>query len=181
MNLTGGSQKHPNPASGDAGSTTRCFSCGALVPDRDGPTHRYMLASPGCWHVFGEVLAREYENRAYWPKHRLTVDCYAVQHPGEPNPQAIQSVAVHLISLCMVLERNVPPDSSTKLLNKVLGANVEYQWLKPPESLGELTVVDVHAASTAEAHLEAIQAWAESSWQAWSDHHETVRKWLPID
>ena len=65
-----------------------CFSCGAQVPDVEGPTHRYMLSSPGCWAVFGEVLAREYSNALYMKNHRLTVDAYAVQHPGKPSRQA---------------------------------------------------------------------------------------------
>ncbi len=37
-----------------------CFSCGALVPDIDGPVHRIVDSSAGCWAIFGEVLAREY-------------------------------------------------------------------------------------------------------------------------
>lgn len=41
-----------------------CFSCGGLFPDIDGPTHRYMTSSAGCWSVYGEVLAREYSNPA---------------------------------------------------------------------------------------------------------------------
>src|SRR5436190_1879442 len=37
-----------------------CIGCGVLTPDADGPTHPYLGASPGCWAVYGEVLAREY-------------------------------------------------------------------------------------------------------------------------
>ncbi|MCP5049599.1 MAG: hypothetical protein GY940_20685 [bacterium] len=54
-----------------------CFSCGAPVPEIEGPVHRYMDSSPGCWKIFGEVLAREYSNAAYARYHRLTVDAYA--------------------------------------------------------------------------------------------------------
>ena len=35
--------------------------------------------------------------------HRLSVDTYAVQHPGVPERRSIQSVAVHLMCLCLVL------------------------------------------------------------------------------
>jgi Family of unknown function (DUF5946) len=44
-----------------------CLGCGALVPDSDGPgpTHAYMLASPGCWALYGEVSSREYSDLAY--------------------------------------------------------------------------------------------------------------------
>lgn len=78
---------------------TKCFSCGALVKDIDGPVHRYMDSSPGCWATFGEVLAREYSAVNYGLNHRLTVDAYALQHPGKHSPQSIQSIAVHLVSL----------------------------------------------------------------------------------
>jgi hypothetical protein len=37
-----------------------CVGCGAVVPDADGPAHRYFGASPGCWRLYGEVLGREY-------------------------------------------------------------------------------------------------------------------------
>ena len=38
----------------------QCFACCALVPDIDGPTHKYMLSAPGCWKLYGEILAKEY-------------------------------------------------------------------------------------------------------------------------
>jgi hypothetical protein len=50
----------------------------------------------------------EYGPLDYPDVHRLTVDTYAVQHPGRPTPQTIQSVTVHLISLSCVLERGSP-------------------------------------------------------------------------
>lgn len=39
--------------------------------------------------------------------HRLSVDCHAAQHPGKPSPQAIQSVGVHLVALCLTLEHGM--------------------------------------------------------------------------
>ena len=65
-----------------------CVGCGARVPKMDGPTHRYMEASPGCWHVYGQVLARDYTDPFLRAVHRLTTDTYAVQHPGRPSPVA---------------------------------------------------------------------------------------------
>jgi Family of unknown function (DUF5946) len=66
-----------------------CIGCG--VPAIDGPTHRYMESSPGCWHAYGEVLAQEYSDEAFRAAHRLTSDTCAVQHPGRPSPQSIRS------------------------------------------------------------------------------------------
>jgi hypothetical protein len=42
--------------------------------------------------VYGEMLAREYGDPAYFRVHQLTVDTYAVQHPGPRERRAIQSV-----------------------------------------------------------------------------------------
>jgi hypothetical protein len=53
----------------------RCVGCGALVPDIDGPTHRYMAASPGCWALFGEVVAREFSDFRYARVHLLPTHC----------------------------------------------------------------------------------------------------------
>src|SRR5690349_15169292 len=66
-----------------------CVGCGAMVPDIDGPTHRYLGASPGCWQIYGEVLAGK---DGVMP-HRLLVDVYAAQHPGVEGKQSSQSVA----------------------------------------------------------------------------------------
>lgn len=53
---------------------SKCFSCGAMVEDIDGPVHRYMASSPGCWAAYGIVLAREYSDVMFARNHRLTVD-----------------------------------------------------------------------------------------------------------
>jgi hypothetical protein len=76
----------------------RCPGCGAWVPDLDGPTHEYMLSAPGCWALFNEVAVQQYEIASF-DLRRLAVDAYAVQHPGTADRRAVQSVAVHLISL----------------------------------------------------------------------------------
>jgi hypothetical protein len=81
------------------GPTSACPGCGLELPEHDGPTHAYIGASPACWALYGELR--------YPPSHRLTVDVYAVQHPGGDERRAIQSVALHLMALCLVLEREV--------------------------------------------------------------------------
>lgn len=157
--------------------TEPCFSCGADVPRTDGPTHRYMLSSPGCWAVYGEVLAREYADATYMKNHRLTVDAYAVQHPGKPVRAAIRSVCLHLCSLCAVLERDVAPHDATRLLQQ-LAERDDWDWLDPPDTLGGVTVLDVHAAHGAPEHLAAVERWARSCWEAWGEYHGPVRGWL---
>jgi hypothetical protein len=157
----------------------RCIGCGGLVPQIDGPTHRYVESSPGCWQLFGEVLSREYSDLEFAALHRLTVDSYAVQHPGHPSPQAIQSVCVHLISLCLVVERGADPRYATRVMAAAVRRKDRFVWLTPPPSPGGITVVDVAAVSTVAAHLQMVRAWAESAWSAWAGHHQMVRSWVP--
>lgn len=157
----------------------RCIGCGGLVPRMDGPTHRYLESSPGCWQVYGEVLAREYSDPAFGALHRLTVDSYAVQHPGRPSAQAIQSVCLHLISLCLVLERGLAVGYATRVMGAAAGAKERFFWLDPPTSLGAVTVSDVAAVATPPEHEERVRAWAEAAWSAWAAHHSTVRGWAP--
>lgn len=158
------------------GATIRCIGCDAVFPDIDGPTHRYMESSPGCWQAYGAVLAREYSDGALQAVHRLTVDAYAVQHPGRPSAQSIQSVAVHLMSLCLVVERRVEPAYATRVMGSAVRVKGRFVWLTPPHTRGRVTVLDV--ANTSGAHEDAVRAWAERAWGAWEEHHSVVRNWL---
>ena len=157
----------------------RCIGCSGLVPRMDGPTHRYMQSSPGCWYLYGQVLALEYGDLGFAALHRLTVDTYAVQHPGLPSSQTIQSVCVHLMSLCLVLERGLAATYATRIMGEATRAKGRFSWLPPPASLGEVTVADVAGAAAVDQHEERVRAWATSAWSAWAEHHATVRSWVP--
>lgn len=160
-----------------------CVGCGALVPDTDGPTHRYIGASPGCWQAYGELLARGYgggsDGPGYGPVHRLVVDTYAAQHPGVPGKQSSQSVAAHLFILCLVLERGVDPSFATRAIIHFVEKYKErgFEWVEPPPSLGDLTVLDVIGATSASDHNQRVMRWAKSVWEAWKPHHDKVHAW----
>ena len=145
--------------------TEPCAGCGAIVLRSDGPTHEYIGASPGCWAIFGEVSARGPATD------QLRVDAYAAQHPGVPSRRSIQSVAVHLISLCLQLEHGATPARAREGIVAALDIAYRFVWLDPPLFEGALTIVDVAAGAD-------VRAWAESVWRAWAPHHHTVRAWL---
>ena len=159
--------------------TSTCFSCGGVFPDIEGPTHRYMTSSPGCWSVYGEILAREYSDATYFEVHRLTVDTYAVQHPGSIDRQSIQSVGVHLIRLCLFLENGLTAENANAAMLEAGKHKHSFTWLEPPSSLGSITSADVAMAKSVTEHKTMIREWAQSSWKAWSAHHEIIRSWLP--
>ena len=137
--------------------------------------HRYMTASPGCWRTYTELGAGGMPRTARSP---LTVDAYAVTHPGVPGPQSTPSVWVHLVTLCAVIEKGWAVQHSVRLRRVGADAFDRWPWLNRPESMGEVTVVDVGRA--VEAGLEAraadlVEAWIDAAWGAWSAHHAAVR------
>lgn len=155
----------------------KCISCAAQVRKSNGPTHRYIGASPGCWAIFGEVLAKEYGDYRYPQVHRLTIDVYAAQHPGKPSKQSIQSVTVHLIGLHIMLDQNFDAQWTTKAIKKASQFSENYVWLEPPASSGELTILDVQGAANLKEHTDRVHIWAHSVWRAWESHHEQIRLW----
>ncbi len=158
--------------------TSKCFSCAGEYPDIDGPTHRYMTSTPGCWAIYGEVLAREYSDSGYYQVHRLTVDAYAVQHPGSTDRQSIHSVGVHLIRLCLFLEHGLTPEKANEAMLNAAKHKDEFVWLEPPASKGVITAADIIKANNVEEHKAAVWKWAEAAWNAWSQHHATIRSWM---
>ncbi len=155
----------------------RCIGCQAEFPETAGPHHEYMLSAPGCWAVYGEILAREYSDSRLMRLHRLTVDTYAVQHPGVNVPAARRSVAVHLSRLYLLLERGWPMEQASDAMVAISALKDQRPWLEPPSMAGTLTVLDVAAAPSNEAHEKLVTDWAQSVWNAWKAHHPIVRSW----
>ena len=156
-----------------------CPGCGASVPDVDGPVHAYMRSAPGCWQRYGEVLAREYGLGGFGSAHRLTVDTYAVQHPQNPDRRDRQSVALHLMSPCLVLGRaeDMLRARSAIAEHAERHGGSEFPWLEPPPSLGELTVLTSTPLGARRA-CRARQGLGRIGWNAWSEYHARVRGWL---
>jgi hypothetical protein len=107
----------------------------------------------------------------------MSVDAYAVQHPGVPEPRAIRSVAVHLMGLCLVIERGWSPEGATKRVGGLVD-RAQPHWLEPPVPNGRLTVEHPLAADSEEDHTVRVREWAADVWLAWSHHHAQVNAWL---
>ena len=105
-----------------------CVGCRALVADTDGLTHPYLGASPGCWAIDGQISAR-WASHAAWP---LAVDAYAVQHPGVPERRSSQSVWVHLVSLCLIVEHGGSPAMGISAKQRLLAHQRRWDWLERP-------------------------------------------------
>jgi hypothetical protein len=141
-----------------------------------------MLSAPGCWAVYGSILAwyAELPGRAAADADRSQqiVDAYAVQHATNPDRRNRQSVAVHLMSLCTAREHGI----SGARLRQLLGSwtHRDYPQLAPRPSAYPITIREViHAPD--ESRLAVIDEWAISSWASWSAHHATVRAWVAAE
>jgi hypothetical protein len=156
-----------------------CFGCGALVPDQRGPVHEYMLSAPGCWAMYGSILAwhagrpRRAAAGPVPPPH--LADAYAAQHPANPDRRNRQSVAVHLMSLCAGQERGISGDRLRQMIGR--WTHRDYPQLRPGPDAFPVTIRDV-ADAAENARLALVAEWAASTWTAWSAHHDTIRTWL---
>jgi hypothetical protein len=155
----------------------RCPGCGGFFEVIEGPTHRYMISSPACWDRYSQILAREYSEPALIPTHRLSVDTYAVQHPGDGSRQAIQSVGLHLARLMLQLDRPLPPAETNDVMLGLGKHKASLPALPPPNSYA-MTVLDIPLGCTAEDHVSAVRAWALTTWTAWSAHHLVIKHWV---
>ncbi|HKI85790.1 MAG TPA: DUF5946 family protein [Thermoanaerobaculia bacterium] len=154
-----------------------CHGCGAEVEDLPGKPHPYFGASAGCWEVYCKILAKEYGEYGYpEPAHQLTVDTYAVEHPGQPERRSIQSVNGHLASLCLALERGIEGREATRTMGRILAREKHLEWLEPPSFEGRMTVLDVVDAGSREEHCDRVGRWARDVWEAWSPHQARVRE-----
>ncbi len=173
-----------------------CPGCGVRFHVHAGPTHRYIGASAACWALYSALLAGQppleellsdsvVDSRTIGVSahaapagvEALLIDAYAAQHHGEPSPQAIQSVAVHLLVLHGVFRVGVAPTQALWLRRRALRQRGVFHWLTPPPpgtalSLRHLFpgggvaavysvaeyVASVHAAWEA-AHGEQLATW----------------------
>lgn len=153
-----------------------CLGCGALVPDTQGPVHKYVPSSPGCWKTFGEVQAAEAQRFGHPPAHRVVVDAYMAQHPGDGTDRRDrQSVFVHLVGLCAVLEHRLPDSYATKLLGQMIRQHRDFPILQRDEGPGPLTVLHMVGATDLADHEQRALGWATAVWGSWSAHHELIR------
>jgi hypothetical protein len=153
-----------------------CPGCGSRLAAVEGPVHAYMTSSPACWAAFNAVIAREFEDPSLMPVHRLTVDVWAIQHPGDGSRRAIQSVGLHLARLWVQIEGGLTGVAANAAMLGFAARKASLPEL-PPRERYALTVADVVDALEPEVHRAAVRRWAEATWADWSDHHDFIRRW----
>ena len=145
------------------------------MPDVDGPVHKYVPAAPGCWQIFGAVQADESQRFGYPPAHRLVVDAYMAQHPGDGHDRRDrQSVFGHLCGLYARLELGLPAACATEILRRVVTAHMDFPVLTRDGGPGGLTIVHVVNAPDLAAYETRALEWAQVVWQAWTSQHALI-------
>jgi hypothetical protein len=156
-----------------------CPDCGASLPRFDGPTHRYIGASPSCWALFSALVNGGDPPLAPAPLNGLITDAYAAQHPGKPSPQAIQSVAVHLLALYGVLVRGVAPGNAQWIRQRALrkgqtAKHDRFAWLAPPSFDGGLTIAGIVRAATPDERTVVAANFVQQVWELWTAQYEPI-------
>lgn len=138
-----------------------------------------MTSSPGCWRGYGELLSLDYATPERMAFHQLVVDAYAAQHPGSGAlPQQVQSVGLHLMTLCLFLEHGTDP---------ALGPELHRRMIRKPRfsrlsrsGPGASSWQRVAAADATEQARDAAYAWARDVWETYRAEQATVRNWLAV-
>jgi len=171
-----------------------CPGCGALYPPSDGPTHRYLGASAGCfalfsWYMVGnpetsgmlgesripEAAVAEPRARAEPSLDILIGDAYGVQHHGEESPQAIQSVAVHFLDLYgVVTGKTTTPGWAISRALRIKGV---FHKLAPPPQGSALTIRHLFPGGGVTVPITRSQ-YVRSVYDTWMAlHGATVVQW----
>lgn len=155
-----------------------CEPCGGKYPVSDGPVHAYVLATPGCWAAFGAVQADEMTRYGYPPAHQLVVDAYMASHPGNyDDRRSRQSVVVHLVSICGLLERSWDVQRSREAMRRHVRKGDEFPAHERGPA-GKLTVTHMTNTADVDEYAKRAHEWAEDVWQSWHTHHDYIRSLL---
>lgn len=158
-------------------SSTACPGCDGTFLDVDGPVHRYMTSSGGCWRGFGEVLADDYSSPERMKVHQLVVDAYAAQHPGDGSLlQQVQSVGLHLMTLCLFVEQGADPALGTALHRRMVRRPTFTRLER--SGPGALTWQHMPKGSGSKGVRDAAYGWGQAVWATYEDSQPTVRTWL---
>lgn len=106
----------------------------------------------------------------------MVVDAYMAQHPDDGNERRDrQSVFVHLVGLCAVLEHDLAHPYVTKLLGQVLRRRRgDFPILVRTEGPGPLTVLHMTAADDLEDYERRAREWAKA-WESWNAEHALIQ------
>ena len=163
----------------EARAPVACPSCGAVFDDIDGPTHPYLAATRSCWASFGVLQADEMRRFGYPPIHGLVVDAYAASHGGDGTDRRDrQSVCIHLMALCAVLERGECNSGRIALLQRLTAQKLEWPALHRLDGVPTLNHTHAGGATDLDDYTHRAREWAGAVWTSWSHEHARISNML---
>ena len=166
-----------------------------MYPPFDGPTHRYLGASAPCWAVLnysvvsGDPDYADLVSRSRIPDRVAAIpasanassldsvfgDAFGVQHHGEDSPQAIQSVAGHLLNIHGIISGQTTQHGWA--LARALRIKGVFHKLPPPPLGSALTIRHLFPGDGVVTPITRTQ-YVLSVYEAWmSLHRSTVEQW----
>ncbi len=125
--------------------------------------------------TFGELQADELQRFGYPSAHQIVVDAYMAQHPGDgTNRRDRQSVFVHLVGLCAVLEAGLDGARATEIRRRVVKQH-DFPVLQRGRGPGDITLLSLIGARDLPDYEQRGRAWAGAVWQSWTEHHPLIR------
>jgi hypothetical protein len=159
-----------------------CPGCKASLEPVDGPTHRYIGASPACWHIYTILGAGGYAIVGGDRYGSLLVDAYAAQHPGVDSPQARQSVAAHLVTLWAILRAGADIEKAIDIRVRAVSVGKRtggFEWLEPAPESYPLTVAGLISAEPIDA--ASIDLYVGGVLGSWMTNHEhAIKRWYDL-
>jgi hypothetical protein len=126
--------------------------------------------------MFGELQADELQRFGYPAAHRVVVDAYMAQHPGDGTDRRDrQSVFAHLVGLCAVLEAGLEGARATEVIRRVIKRD-DFPVLTRCRGPGDLTLLHLIGASDLPDYEQRARDWAGAVWQSWTEHHPSIRR-----
>jgi hypothetical protein len=110
--------------------------------------------------------------------HQLTVDSYALQHPGGEKAQTRSSAYVHLASLYSYFVLNQSMAELPSVRQRLARRKNAFTWLEPPAEMKAITVADVLTATSATQHRTLVTRWARYIFEQWKPHHALIASML---
>jgi hypothetical protein len=100
-----------------------------------------------------------------------------------PSPQAIQSVAVHLLTLHGVFAHGLEPGQALWLRRRALREGhgpraAHFTWLTPPSFANTLTIAAIVAEATPAARSALAATYVRQIWSVWlGEYEKTINAW----
>lgn len=161
------------------GAALTCPGCALRHPPLGLEPVAGLDATGECAREFGRVSAPFYADPALVPQRQYVVDAYACQHPSTVSRRAVQTTALCLMTLDLVLEVGVDVALGSRLHREMMRTRPAlFVPLRRPDLSAATTYRHVaEAGAIPQARTAAARAWAASVWAAWSEHHDQVRSW----